>query len=79
VIFCEDFIKLKAFINVMPCISSKILIIRGSLYGKVRKMFGAIVRDLCKQKGVEILEGHAMSDHVYVCLRCILCTFTRLK
>ncbi|MCP4161614.1 MAG: hypothetical protein GY760_16190 [Deltaproteobacteria bacterium] len=42
-------------------------------------MFGAIVRDLCKQKGVEILEGHAMSDHVYACLRCILCTFTRLK
>ncbi len=41
---------------------------RKKLYGKVRKMFGEIVRDLCKQKGVEILEGHAMSDHVHVCL-----------
>ncbi|MFH1058690.1 MAG: IS200/IS605 family transposase, partial [Pseudomonadota bacterium] len=24
--------------------------------------------DLCKQKGVEVLEGHAMPDHIHVCL-----------
>ena len=27
-----------------------------------------IIRDLRKQKGVEFLEGHAMSDHVHVCI-----------
>ena len=25
-------------------------------------------RDLCKQKGIELLEGHAVSDHVHLCL-----------
>ncbi len=35
---------------------------------QVRKMFGEIIKNLCEQKGVEILEGHAMSDHVHVCL-----------
>ncbi len=41
---------------------------RKKLYGNVRKGFGMIMRDLCKQKGVELLEGHAMSDHVHVCI-----------
>ena len=29
-----------------------------ALYGKVRKHIGEILHDLCKQKGVELLEGH---------------------
>ncbi len=41
---------------------------RKKLYGKIRKGFGVIIRDLCGQKGVEILEGHAMPDHVHICL-----------
>ena len=41
---------------------------RKKLYGNVRRAFGMIIRDLCKQKGVEILEGHAMSDHVHICI-----------
>ena len=41
---------------------------RKKLYGNVRKGFGIIMRDLCKQKGVELLEGHAMLDHVHVCI-----------
>ena len=24
--------------------------------------------DLCKQKGIELLEGHAMPDHIHLCL-----------
>ena len=41
---------------------------RKKLYGKIRKGFGVIIRELCNQKGVEILEGHAMPDHIHICL-----------
>ena len=39
-----------------------------TIYGKVRKKIGGIIRNLCEQKGIELLEGHAMSDHVHLCL-----------
>jgi putative transposase len=42
---------------------------RKVLYGKVRRRFGEIVRDLCRQLGVEVIEGHAMVDHVHLSLR----------
>ncbi len=29
---------------------------------------GEILRELCRQKGVEILEGHAMPDHIHLVL-----------
>jgi len=38
------------------------------LYGKVRKRVGEIIQDLCRQRGVELLEGHLMADHVHMCL-----------
>jgi putative transposase len=41
---------------------------RKMLYGKLRAKIGSILRDLCKQKGVELLEGHAMPDHIHMCL-----------
>jgi putative transposase len=41
---------------------------RKILYGKLRNRIGPILRDLCRQKGVEILEGHCMSDHIHMCL-----------
>ena len=37
-------------------------------YGKMRQKIGPILRQLCQQLGVELLEGHAMSDHIHVCL-----------
>ncbi len=40
-----------------------------SLYGKVKTQMGEILRDLCRQRGVEIIEGHLMPDHVHMCLR----------
>ena len=40
-----------------------------SLYGEVKRRAGEILRDLCRQRGVELLEGHLMSDHVHMCLR----------
>jgi putative transposase len=38
------------------------------LYGKLRKQIGTILRDLSRQKGIELIEGHAMPDHVHMCL-----------
>ncbi len=38
------------------------------IYGEVRKKIGGIIRDLCRQKGIELLEGHAMSDHIHLLL-----------
>ncbi len=41
---------------------------RKVLYGKLRSAVGRILRDLCEQKGVSLLEGHACSDHVHLFL-----------
>ena len=38
------------------------------IYGKLRRKIGGIIRDLCRQKGIDLLEGHAMSDHIHICL-----------
>ena len=36
--------------------------------GRLRRQIGTILRDLCRQRGVELLEGHAMPDHIHMCL-----------
>jgi len=38
------------------------------IFGRLRRGVGKIVRELCRQYGVELVEGHAMSDHVHLCL-----------
>ena len=38
------------------------------LFGQRRKAIGRIMRQLCDQRGVELLEGHLMLDHVHMCL-----------
>ena len=38
------------------------------IYGSLRKYLGEILNELAKQKGIEILEGHLMKDHVHMCL-----------
>jgi putative transposase len=38
------------------------------IFGKLRASIGQILRDLCDQKGIGLLEWHAMSDHVHLCL-----------
>jgi putative transposase len=42
---------------------------RKVLFGKLRSSIGRLLRDLCEQKGIELLEGHAMSDHIHLCLK----------
>ena len=41
---------------------------RRSLYGTLRRRVGKILRGLCRQHEVELVEGHAMSDHIHLCL-----------
>ena len=37
-------------------------------YGKSRDRIGDVLRDLCKQRGIDLIEGHAMADHIHMCL-----------
>ncbi|MEM9457323.1 MAG: IS200/IS605 family transposase [Myxococcota bacterium] len=39
-----------------------------AICGRLMKEIGGILRELCDQRGVEILEGYAMPDHVHMCL-----------
>jgi REP element-mobilizing transposase RayT len=41
---------------------------RRVLYGRLKRQIGSILRELCRQKGVELLEGHCMADHVHLCV-----------
>jgi putative transposase len=38
------------------------------IYGKLRHEIGELFRQLCRQKEIELLEGHAMVDHVHLLL-----------
>ena len=37
-------------------------------FGSRRGKIGEILRQLCRQKGIELVEGHAMPDHIHMCL-----------
>ena len=39
---------------------------RKEIYGKLRKDIGEIIRKLCEQKGVEIIEAEACRDHIHL-------------
>ena len=39
---------------------------RKAIYGQYREEIGQIIRQLCNYKGIEILEGHMMPDHVHM-------------
>ena len=41
---------------------------RKIIFAQIRKNIGEILRDLCKYKGVEIIEGHLMPDLMCTCL-----------
>lgn len=42
---------------------------RKEIYGKLRSDIGQIIRQLCIYKGVEIMEAHAMADHIHMLVR----------
>ena len=39
---------------------------RKVIYNQLRKDISEILTQLCKYKGVEIIEGHMMPDHVHM-------------
>jgi putative transposase len=41
---------------------------RRVFYGRLRRQIGPILRELCRQRGIELLEGHTMPDHIHMCL-----------
>ena len=42
---------------------------RKEIYGKIRTDIGQIIRQLCAYKDVEIIEAHAMPDHIHMLVR----------
>ena len=52
----------KYHVVIMPKFRRKVL------YGRLRRQVGRILRELCDQRGVELIEGKAMADHVHLCL-----------
>ena len=41
---------------------------RRKFYGRMRGQVGQILRDLCRQKEIGLLEGKAMPDHIHLLL-----------
>ena len=41
---------------------------RKEIYGKIREDIGKILRTLCEYREVEIIEAHAMPDHIHMLL-----------
>lgn len=39
-----------------------------TIYGNLRRDIGKIFRELCRQLGVELVEGYAMRDHIHMLL-----------
>ena len=39
---------------------------KNNIYNQYKQSIGQILRQLCSYKGVEILEGHLMPDHVHI-------------
>ena len=39
---------------------------RKIIYGKIKVDIGVILRKLCKQKGVEIIETNAFEDYIHI-------------
>jgi len=38
------------------------------LYGRVKRRVGEVLRGLCRQRGIEMLEGTLRPDHIHMCL-----------
>ncbi len=39
-----------------------------AVFGRFRREVGKTIRQLCRQKEVQLIEGHAMPDHVHLVL-----------
>ena len=39
---------------------------RKAIYGELKREIGKILRVLCERKNIEIIEAHAMPDHIHM-------------
>ena len=39
---------------------------RKAFYGRLRGRIGGILKELCRQKDLRLIEGHAMPDHIHM-------------
>lgn len=39
-----------------------------TIFGPLRKEIGSLLRELFRQKGAEVVEGHAMLDYIHLCV-----------
>ena len=39
-----------------------------TIFGTLRRDIGGILRRLCEQNKIELVEGHAMPEHIHLCL-----------
>lgn len=39
-----------------------------AIFGALSRNIGGILRALCEQEKIELVEGHALPDHVHMCL-----------
>ena len=39
-----------------------------NLYGRLWKHVGEVLREVCRQRGIGLLEGHLMPDQIHMCL-----------
>ena len=39
------------------------------IYGALKKEIGAIIRELCNRKGIEIIEAESCTDHIHMLVR----------
>jgi len=38
------------------------------LYGTLKKHVGEVIKEVCRQRGIELVEGHLMPDHIHMCV-----------
>jgi putative transposase len=41
---------------------------RKSMFGTVRLIIGNLIKEVSSRYGVEIIEGHVLSDHIHMCM-----------
>ena len=39
------------------------------LYGQIKESLGKIIRELARQRGIEIIEGHLCIDHIHMVIK----------
>ena len=39
-----------------------------AIFGNLRREIGKLLRELCVERGIELVEGHAQADHVHLLL-----------